>query len=121
MKFCWSTLRVRNIEESIRFYTDVIGLEVVRKFIGGHGMEIAFLGSGETQVELICDGESRDSNVGSDISWGFEVESLDEALAMVKEKGINIESGPTQPSPHIKFFFIKDPDGMNIQLAEIIA
>jgi len=47
--------------------------------------------------------------------------ALDEALALVKEKGINTESGPVQPSPHIKFFFIKDPDGMNIQLMENIA
>lgn len=31
MRFCWSTLRVNNLEESIRFYTDIIGLDVVFK------------------------------------------------------------------------------------------
>ena len=119
MKFCWSTLRVKNLEESLKFYRDIVGLEVVNRF-GGHGVEIAFLGSGDTKIELLCDGEGKDTNVGSDISWGFDVGSLDKALALVKEKGIAIESGPIQPNPHVRFFFIKDPNGMNIQLVENI-
>ena len=121
MKFCWSTLNVKNLEESIRFYADVIGLEVVSKFNAGPGVEIVFLGKGETKIELICDDESRDTIVGNDISWGFEVESLDKMLVLVKEKGINIDSGPTQPNPHVRYFFIKDPNGMRIQLVENIA
>lgn len=120
MNFGWSTLRVKNLEESIKFYTDVLGLEVVNRFKGGPGVNIAFLGSGETKIELICDGENRDTNVGGDISWGFEVKSLDKTIARVKEKGINIDSGPIQPNPNIRFIFIKDPNGMRIQLAENI-
>jgi lactoylglutathione lyase len=119
MKFGWSTLRVKNLDESIKFYSDIIGLEVVNRFMAGSG-EIAFLGEGETKIELICDGESRDTVVGNDISWGFVVESLDKVLTLVKEKGINIDSGPVQPNPHIRFFMIKDPNGMKIQLAENI-
>lgn len=61
------------------------------------------------------------SKVGGDISWSFEVDSLDKALALVKEKGIKVDSDPIQPTPHIRFFFIKDPNGMKIQLAENIA
>ncbi|MBN7773491.1 VOC family protein [Clostridium aminobutyricum] len=121
MKFCWSTLRVKNLEESIAFYTEIIGLEVARRFNGGPSKEIVFLGDSETKIELVCDGESRDTNVGKDISWGFETESLDKALELVKEKGIPVVSGPIQPNPHVKFFFIKDPDGMLIQLVEHMA
>lgn len=120
MRFCWSTLVVKNLDESIRFYTDVIGLEVVNRFNAGPRVEIAFLGKSETKIELICEGENRDTNIGNDISWGFEVESLDKAMALVKEKGINVDSGPTQPNPHVKYFFIKDPNGMRIQLVENI-
>nr|WP_315025068.1 VOC family protein [uncultured Aminipila sp.] len=120
MKFCWSTLRVKNLEESILFYKDIIGLEVANRFKGGPHTEIAFLGNSETQIELICDGESRDTNVGNDISWGFAIESLDKALDLVKQKGIDVLSGPTQPNPHVKFFFFKDPNGMLIQLVENI-
>lgn len=121
MKFCWSTLRVKNLEESIGFYTTIIGLEVVNKFKAGPKVEIAFLGNTETKIELICDGDDRDTNAGTDISWGFEVDSLDEALALVKEKGIIVDGGPIQPNPHVKYFFIKDPDGMKIQVVENIA
>ncbi len=121
MKFCWSTLRVRNLEVSMAFYTEIIGLEVVNRFIGGQGEEIAFLGNSETKIELICDGKQRDTNVGNDISWGFEVPSLEKALDLVKEKGISVVNGPIQPNPHVKFFFIDDPDGMRIQLVENIA
>ncbi|MCB2354593.1 VOC family protein [Clostridium estertheticum] len=120
MRFCWSTLNVKDLEESIKFYTDVIGLEVVSKFNAGPEVEIAFLGKGETKIELICDGESRDTVIGNDISWGFEVESLDKALVLVKEKDITVDSGPTQPNPHVRYFFIKDPNGMRIQLVENI-
>ncbi|SHH99569.1 lactoylglutathione lyase [Sporobacter termitidis DSM 10068] len=120
MKFCWSTLRVKNLEESIKFYSDIVGLEVVNRFKGGPDTEIAFLGAGETKIELICSG-SGDVSVGDDISWGFEVESLDKSLALVREKGIKVEGGPVQPNPHVRFFFVKDPNGMKIQLVENIA
>ncbi|MFO7790608.1 MAG: VOC family protein [Bacteroidales bacterium] len=118
MKFCWSTLRVKDLETSIKFYEEIIGLSVNNRFKAGSDIEIAFLGDGETKVELIYDKNGGDINVGPDISWGFEVDSLDDMMQLVKEKGISIESGPFQPSPHTRFFFIKDPNGMKIQLVE---
>jgi len=120
MKFCWSTLNVRNLEESIQFYTNLIGLEVVNRFKAGPELEIAFLGSGETKVELICNGQDQEIDAGKDISWGFEVESLEASLAQVKEKGINVDGDPVQPNPHMRYCFIQDPNGMKIQLVEHI-
>jgi len=118
MKFCWSTLRVKNLEESLRFYTEIIGLKTEKRFAAGPDTEIAFLGNGETKVELIHHKNGEAIDVGSDISWGFEVKSLDNMIQLVKDKGINIISGPVQPNPHIRFFFISDPNGMKIQLVE---
>lgn len=120
MRFCWSTLRVSDLNTSIRFYTEVIGLPLISRFSAGPTTEIAFLGSGETKVELLCDGTGREISVGDDISWGFEVDSLDELLSLVKHRGIEVESGPVQPGPHLRFFFIRDPDGMKVQLVEHI-
>ena len=120
MKFCWTTLTVKNMEESLRFYQEIVGLGVDRKFKAGPGMEIAFLGDGETKVELIYNEKSKDVSIGQDISLGFEVDSLDEMMAAVKEKGIDIHSGPFQPNPHIKFFYVLDPNGLKIQFAENI-
>jgi lactoylglutathione lyase len=118
MKFCWSTLAVKNMEESLKFYQEIVGLTVDKRFNAGPGMEIAFLGDGETKVELICNENVKEVNVGQDISWGFEVKSLDEMMTLAKEKGINILTGPIQPNPHVKFFFVTDPNGFKIQFVE---
>jgi lactoylglutathione lyase len=120
MKFCWCTLRVKNMEESLKFYQEIVGLSLDRKFKAGPGAEIAFLGDGETKVELLCNEASKEISIGQDISLGFEVNSVDEMMAFVKEKGIAIHSGPFQPNPHVKFFYVMDPNGLKIQFAENI-
>jgi lactoylglutathione lyase len=118
MKFCWTTISVKNMEESLKFYKEIVGLGLDRKFNAGPGMEIAFLGDGETKVELMYNEKNKAVSIGQDISLGFEVNSLDEKLAALKEKGIDIKGGPFQPNPHIKFFYILDPNGLKIQFVE---
>ncbi len=118
MKFCWTTLSVKNMEESLRFYEEIVGLSLNKRFIAGPGMEIAFLGDGDTKIELIYNQDKSDVEVGPDISWGFEVKSVDEMIDYLKDKGVELESGPIQPNPHTKFFFIKDPNGLMIQFVE---
>ncbi len=118
MKFCWSTLNVKDLDESIAFYTEIIGLEVVRRFDSGHG-EIAFLGKGETQIELIQEVGKDRIDVGVDISWGFETENLDETLELFKVKGVKVLTDVIQPNPFIKFVMVSDPNGMKIQITEL--
>jgi lactoylglutathione lyase len=118
MKFCWSTLRVKNLEESLKFYQEIVGLKIDRRFNAGPGVEIAFLGDGETKIELLYDENNKGINVGQDISWGFEVGSLDETMSLVKEKGIEIQGGIIQPNPHVKFFYVLDPNSLKIQFVE---
>ncbi|MCL6458912.1 MAG: VOC family protein [Gorillibacterium sp.] len=120
MKFCWSTLRVNDMEESLAFYQEIVGLELNRRFNAGPGGEIAFLGDGETKIELISNAANKEVNLGEDISLGFEVESVDEMIESVKEKGLAIHSGPFQPNPHVKFFYVLDPNGLKIQFVENI-
>lgn len=118
MKFCWSTLRVKNLEESIKFYQDIVGLTLNKRFNSGPGKEIAFLGDGETKIELICNEELKDISYGEHISLGFEVNCIDEMMDFVKEKGVAIHSGPFQPNIHTKFFYVLDPNGLKIQFVE---
>ena len=117
MKFCWSTLTVKNLEESLDFYQSIVGLKIDKRFSVGQGTQIAFLGEGETKIELICNQENKDIHVGKDISWGFEVDSADEFMEFIKQKGITIQ-GPFQPNPHTKFFYVTDPNGLKIQFVE---
>lgn len=118
MKFCWASVSVKNLEESLKFYQEIVGLSVDRRFKSGPGREIAFLGDGETKLELICDEAVKEVTVGQDISLGFQVKSLEEKMEYVKARDIAIHSGPFQPNPHVKFFFVTDPNGLRIQFVE---
>ena len=118
MKFCWCTITVNNMEESLKFYQEIVELKLNRRFPAGPNVDIAFLGEGETEVELICDSHHKPTGKAEDISLGFEVESLEEMINFIREKGLEISRGPYQPNPHIKFFYVKDPNGVNIQFVE---
>ena len=116
--FKWTTLYVKNLEESLDFYEHIVGLKVASRFPAGPGVEIAFLGEGETKVELICDQNKEEIDMGKDISMGFGVESLDEMIRFVESKGIAVHSGPFQPNPSTRFFYVLDPNGLRIQFVE---
>ena len=118
MKFSWSTLMVRDMAQSLAFYQEIVGLAIDRRVGAGPGTEIVFLGDGETKIELICNQDGKEISVGPDISWGFEVDSLEDTLALVGEKGVPVHSGPFSPNPHTRFFYVLDPNGMKIQFVQ---
>ena len=119
MKFCWSTVMVNNMEESIRFYQEVVGLSLCRRVQPQPGVEIAFFGDdSETQLELIYNEANNKVNIGQDISLGFEVKSVNEKMESLKRMGIAIHSGPYRPNPYVKFFYVMDPNGLKVQLVE---
>ena len=116
MKFSHVTISVRNLDESLEFYKSVIGLPVNRRFSAGDS-EIAFLGNGETEIELICNKSHSDVLIGQDISLGFTVASLQEISSRLIQMGI--EPGEVlQPNPQVMFFFIADPNGVRVQFVE---
>lgn len=51
------------MEESLEFYTEIVGLNLNKRFKAGPGTEIAFLGDGETKVELICQQDKNDVQI----------------------------------------------------------
>lgn len=118
MAFLWTTVNVKNMEESLKFYQEIVGLPLDRRFGAGPGTEICFLGDGETKLELICSEKTESVNLGTDISLGFQVDSVDEKIAFLEGKSIKLLSGPISPNPHTKFFFVLDPNGLKIQFVE---
>ena len=118
MKFLWTTILVNNMDESLKFYEEIVGLKMTERFQAGPGMEISFLGEGETKVELIYNEKFKKLDAGNRVTLGFKVESLDEKKNFIKEKRIKIITGPIEPNPSIKYFIIKDPDGVKIQFAQ---
>jgi lactoylglutathione lyase len=119
MKFVWSTLYVKDLEQSLKFYQEIVGLSISRRFPAGPGREIVFLGDGETQIELIQD-EKRMMNIqaSGDFSWGFLTENLEATYDLCKEKGVPIYTEIVSPQPNVRFFYVLDPNGLKVQFAE---
>ncbi|MEK3789784.1 VOC family protein [Paenibacillus sp. FSL K6-1230] len=113
----WITLRVRNLEASIHFYHGKLGLQIQRRF-ESRGRQIAMLGmENETALELI-EGSEVVLKPEAGVSIGYEVRSLEETIERLIALGIPIVRGPIQPNPHLRFIYIADPDGFEVQLAE---
>lgn len=113
----WITLRVRDLEASLNFYNRILGLPIQRRF-ESRGREIVMLGTeGQPKIELI---QSNDQVLKPEcgVSIGFEVESLDGAIENLKSQGIPIARGPITPNPRLQFFYVLDPDGFEVQIAE---
>lgn len=115
MKFNHVTLSVADLEASVSFYKDIVGLEEQRRFPAGPGREIVFLGSGDTQVELIGGASHDGAELGKGLSMGFVAESLENLIALLLDKGYETDGKIISPQPNVRFFFAKDPDGYNVQ------
>ena len=115
MKFCWTTLYVSNMEKSLAFYHDLLGLKIAERFSPGDETEIVMLGEeNEAKIELIEDKKVVHKSLG--ISIGFEVDSIEDALKLMRDNNIPIKRGPISPMPTLTFFFVADPDGLEVQL-----
>ncbi len=121
MSFCWVTIHVSDLEKSVSFYQDIIGLKVNRRMKPLPEIDIAFLGAdGTTEIELLHHDKKKNLTHGKDFSLGFTVDSLDETVEFLNSRNIPVHSGPFQPSPVLKFIYILDPDGLKIQFVENI-
>lgn len=118
MKFMWTTLPVSDLQKSLDFYTGLMGLGPIAR-MGTPEHQVVMLGhDGETKLELIYEpGRAIPENPGGCISMGYAPVNLTEFMEKVNAMGIPA-IGPISPSPDIRFFFIKDPDGYTVQLVE---
>lgn len=107
MAFAHTTLHVTDLERSVGFYQR-LGLPIARRL----GDRIAFLGAGETLLELIGDGKGPVDYPC--ISIGF---TSPDAAALAKELDEKLV-GPISPGPGVEFYFVKDPDGFTVQILQ---
>jgi lactoylglutathione lyase len=114
-RFQWVTLRVADMEKSLRFYGDLLGMEVARHIQNEHN-EINMMGTeNDVYVELIHTAWETVAMPGHGVSIGLSVDHLAELLTKLKAAGVPVE-GPVSPNPHLTFYFVTDPDGYTIQL-----
>jgi len=120
-KLLYNRMRVSDLEEAVRFYTEVLGLEVVRRNMTPRGSQLAFLRvpNSEELVELSCFPPSGPVQVPDDLVFiAFEVENMDDTIRILEAKQVKITDGPTQTHSGSRFLFINTPDGYEIELVE---
>ena len=119
MDFIWTTLAVSDMEDSLAFYSGILGLPIRSRFRTGEGAEIVFLGSATgAAVELIQRLPLPERPRGAGISLGFHTGSLDQAMMELANAGIPVVRGPVTAGGGTRFFYILDPDGYEIQIVE---
>ncbi len=120
-KLLHTRMRVSDMDQTIRFYTTVLGLEVLERKVSPRGSHLAFLKvpNSEELIELCSFPASGPVTVQADlVHLAFEVENLDRTIDTLKTKNIPITDGPTRTSSGSRFIFIDAPDGYEVELIE---
>ena len=104
------TLRVANMEASVRFYKDILGLEIIH---GGEGSYFTSLRTKDGGAILNLE------HGNAVIQWGrliFHVSDVDRFWAYLTEKGFHLDS-PQDASWGERYFHMADPDGHELSFA----
>jgi methylmalonyl-CoA/ethylmalonyl-CoA epimerase len=120
-------IAVKNLEESLGFYRDVLGLEVEGvEEVEEQKVKVAFLPVGDTEVELL-ESTSEDGPIAKFIEKNgegiqhiaFRVDNIEEAIAHMKEKGLRmIDESPRYGAGGAKIAFVH-PKSSNRVLVEL--
>lgn len=116
MKFGHIGIKVRDIEKSKTFYTEVLGCKILKDYKYPTS-NLVFLDAHGTIIELIYKEENTSRDLGPVEHIAFKVDSLDEKMDMLKEKGIEIQGEPrVVGSARIVFF--DGPDNERFEFVE---
>ena len=123
MRILHTMLRVGNLDRSIDFYTQVLGMQLLRRKDYPDGkFTLAFVGYGDeadnTVIELTHNWDTGSYDLGEGYGHiAIEVEDVYEAVAELRNRGGKVirEAGPMHAGTTI-IAFIEDPDGYPIEL-----
>lgn len=125
MRMLHTMLRVGNLDKSLAFYQDVLGMKLLRKKDYSDGkFTLAFVGYGEesdtTVLELTHNWDTENYDLGN--AYGhiaIEVEDAYAACDAVRAKGgkVTREAGPMKHGSTV-IAFVEDPDGYKIEFIQ---
>ena len=120
-KLLHTRYRVADLEKTVAFYRDVLGLEEVDRKVSPRGSKLVFLKTpGSEELIEICEfAESGPVIVGPDLTHlAFEVEDMAAFAAHAAALGYPLSDGPTTSSTGTTFAFIDAPEGYEIELIQ---
>lgn len=119
MRLAHTMIRVRDLEQTLAFYTGFLGLDEVRRKPIGDEATLVFLADADRHyyIELTHNHDDREYQLGDQFGHlAFDVEDLDAVIRDVEQRGWWYrESKPTAPS---RYIFVKDPNGYDIEILQ---
>jgi lactoylglutathione lyase len=119
-KLLHTRYRVADLEKTVSFYKDVLGLKELRRHTSGRGSQLVFLKApeGDEEIEICKFDESGPVVVGPDLTHlAFEVEDLETFAREAATKGYPLSDGPHSTGTG-KIAFVDAPEGYEIELIE---
>ncbi len=120
-KLLHTRYRVTDLEKTVSFYKDVLGLEEVKRSVSGRGSQLVFLKApgSEELIEICKFDESGPVIVGPDLTHlAFEVPDLEAFAAHAATKGYPLSDGPHRSPSGSAIAFIDAPEGYEIELIQ---
>src|SRR5438034_11192766 len=120
-KLLHTRYRVNDLERTVKFYRDILGLEETRRHKSPRGSELVFFkapGSKE-EIEICFFPGSEPVKCQPDLTHlAFEVDSLDEFAKHLAAHGLKFSDGPITSSSGTTFAFVDAPEGYEIELIQ---
>ncbi len=120
-KLLHTRYRVNDLEKTIRFYREALGLTELRRHKSPRGSELVFLQTPNSDelLEICSFPSSGPVQVQPDLTHlAFAVDSLEEFGKHLATLGIPFSDGPHTTSEGTRFAFIDAPEGYEIELME---
>ena len=120
-KLLHTRYRVKDLEKTVSFYRNVLGLEETRRHTSGRGSQLVFLkapGSDE-EIEICKFDQSGPVVVGPDLTHlAFEVDDMKKFAEHAEAKGYPLSDGPHSHGNGGAIAFIDAPEGYEIELIQ---
>lgn len=120
-KLLHTRYRVSDLEKTVHFYKDVLGLEEVRRSTSGRGSQLVFFKApgSEELIEICKYDASGPVQVGPDLTHlAFEVENIEEFARHSASLGYPLSDGPHKSSNGSVIAFIDAPEGYEVELIQ---
>ena len=119
MKYLHTMVRVRDLDASLRFYVDALGLrEVRRRDVPQGRFTLVFLaapGSPDAEVELTYNWDDEAYAGGRNFGHlAFEVDDIHAACERLQAHGVTINRPPRDG----RMAFVRSPDGISVELLQ---
>ncbi len=113
---------MNDLERSVKFYQDALGLEASRRFTSPRGAQLVFLRTPNSAEEIeLCQMPAGAESVVVQpdlMHLAFEVEDMTAFAAALAKKRFALSDGPTKTGSGSVIAFIDAPEGYEVELVQ---